>query len=186
MRLNLAVEGDKRKTPIGDIDILAIDPVVHKNGSLFIRYLLDDLLDELAEDMRKNLRANYDNFIVVTGGEGSGKSNCTWALLHAFDPDLDIVEAYTYNNEAFGDKVLHGETRGRIFWMDEGSVIANNRDWNTGDNKSFVQTVETCRSLGFTIAADIPQLDRLDKYLREFRMRYLIKVEPMSFEPYGY
>lgn len=186
MRVTVAGRGEMWKTPIGEIEVDDYKLVTHKSGKFFARYLLKDLLQEVAEDMHKNIREDYDNFVVIVGGEGAGKSNATYDLLSRYDPELDIEKCYTYNNEAFRQKILAGKDIGRTFWMDEGSVIANNRDWQSKESKAFVQTVETCRSRHYTIAADIPVLDRLDIYLRESRMRYLIKCAPMSFDKYGF
>ena len=185
MRIEVADRGEKRKTPIGDQEVMDYEMVPHRSGRFFVRYLLKDLNQKIAEDMKKNIASDYDNFMVVVGGEGSGKSNYSYDVLNRFSPGFDIVEAYTYDNDDFSDKV-GPEDVGRVFWMDEGSVMANNRNWNTKDNNSLVTTVETCRSRHYTITVDIPTLERLDLYLREYRLRYLITCMPMSFEKYGY
>lgn len=136
--------------------------------------------------MRKNLAEDYDNLIVCYGGEGSGKSNAMFALLQEFDPNLDIEKCYTYDNAAFRSKIREGGDIGRTFWMDEGSIMASNRDWNTQNNKGFVKTLETCRSRHYTLGVCIPSLDRLDIYIREHRIRYAIHCEPMTFHTGGF
>lgn len=158
----------------------------HNSGKFFIRYLLKDLLEAIAKDMRKNLAEDYDNLVVCYGGEGSGKSNAMYALLSTFDPNLNVEKCYTYDNAAFRSKIKEGGDIGRTFWMDEGSVMASNRDWNTVNNKGFVKILETCRSRHFTLGCCIPSLDRLDIYIREHRIRYAIHCEPMTFSRGGF
>lgn len=186
MRMEIAGPGETWKTPIGDLKVLDYQIYNHRSGKLFIRYLLEDLLDVLAEDMRKNIRDDYDNVVVVDGGEGSGKSNLMYQLLVRYDPNFDIERGYTYDADAFKKKIREGGDIGRTFWMDEGSIIANNRDWNSQQNKGFIKTLETCRSRHYTLGICIPAFDRLDVYIREHRVRYLIHCEPMTFSEYGF
>lgn len=185
MRMQIAGPGEKWKTPIGELAVLDYRVYAHRSGKIFIRYLLEDLLDALADDMRKNIRDDYDNVIVVDGGEGSGKSNLMYQLLSRYDPNFDIKRGYTYDADAFKKKIREGGDIGRTFWMDEGSIIANNRDWNTQQNKGFVKVLETCRSRHYTLGMCIPSFERLDVYIREHRARYWLHCEPMTFDEGG-
>ena len=186
MIMEVSGPGETRKTPIGEIEVGDFQIVKHGNGKIFIRYLMPDLLDVLADDMRKNIRDDYDNVVIVDGGEGSGKSNLMYQLLSRFDPNFSISRGYTCDGVAFKKKIREGGDIGRTFWMDEGSIIANNRDWNTQENKGFIKVLETCRSRHYTLGICIPLFDRLDKYIREHRVRYLIHCEPMAFEQGGF
>lgn len=186
MRMQVAGPGETWKTPIGELPVLDYKVYSHNSGKIFIRYLLEDLLDKLAEDMRKNVRDDYDNVVVVDGGEGSGKSNLMYQILKRYDPNFEIARGYTYDADAFKKKIREGGDIGRTFWMDEGSIIANNRDWNSPQNKGFIKTLETCRSRHYTLGICIPSFDRLDVYIREHRVRYLIHCEPMDFTDGGF
>ena len=186
MRMQIAGPGEKWRTPIGSFTVEDYQIYAHHNGKIFCRYLLEDLLDEIAADMRKNIRDDYDNVVIVDGGEGSGKSNLMYQLLIRYDPAFDIERGYTYDADAFRKKIREGGDIGRTFWMDEGSIIANNRDWNTQNNKSFVKVLETCRSRHYTLGICIPLFDRLDVYIREHRVRYWLHCEPMTFSKGGF
>lgn len=183
--MNIAGKGETWKTPIGEFEVADYQIFAHRNGKIFIRYLLKDLLDEIAADMRKNVRDDYDNVVIVDGGEGSGKSNLMYQLLVRYDPSFDMERGYTYDADAFRAKIREGGDLGRTFWMDEGSIIANNRDWNSTNNKSFVKVLETCRSRHYTLGICIPAFERLDVYIREHRVRYLLHCEPMTFSEGG-
>lgn len=186
MRMEIAGPGETWRTPIGEMEVQDYKIYSHSNGKIFIRYLLKDLLDELAADMRKNIRDDYDNVVVVDGGEGSGKSNLMYQLLIRYDPNFDVERGYTYDADAFKRKIREGGDIGRTFWMDEGSIIANNRDWNSQQNKGFIKTLETCRSRHYTLGMCIPSFERLDVYIREHRVRYLLHCEPMDFTDGGF
>lgn len=153
------------------------------SGKIFVRYLIDDLLGSLAKDMRTNVDQDYDNVVVVYGGEGSGKSNLAWALCRAYDEDFSLKN-YAYNEEDFKEQIRK-DVSGKTIWMDEGSNIASNREWNTRGNKNIVLFMETMRSKGATFVVCIPTIDRLDIYLRENRARYLLHCMPMSFDKTG-
>ena len=187
MRIQIADEGETWKTDIGEAHIEDMNVVRWKqSGKVFVQYLLSDLIDVLAKDMHRNIRDGYDNVVVVEGPEGSGKSNLAYAICKAYDPDFDVSAQYVYNTDAFKEKLQSGNDRHSVFWMDEGSNIANNRDWNTVDNKDLIGLLETCRSRGWTIVMCIPTHERLDVYIREHRIRYLLRCGPMKFEKNGF
>lgn len=189
MRVQVTKLGEIRDTPIGPARVLDYQIVEHRKktgNSIYVRYLYEDFLDLLAEDMRKNVQEGYDNIVCIEGPEGSGKSNAAYQLISRYEPHVDLQKVYVYDTDAFKDKLESGDDIGKTFWMDEGSNIANNRDWNTENNKNLVKIVETMRSRHWTLQFCIPTVERLDIYLRENRLRYLITCEPMEFKEFGY
>lgn len=185
MRIQLAEIGSEMGTGIGQAVIEDVGVIRYPSGKIFIRYLMTDLLKILAEDMRRNVAANYDNVIAVVGAEGSGKSNLAWQICHAYDEGFDLNKQYVYGAEDFREKLREGGDLGRTFWMDEGSNIANNRDWQSTGSKDFIQILEMMRSRGWTLVFCIPAFERLDVYIREHRIRYLIECKPMQFSKDG-
>lgn len=190
VRIKTEQIGDIRRTPIGDCEILDLNLIDHGNGSYFTRYLLKDLLAKLAEDMHKNVSRDYDNVVLITGGEGSGKSAAMYWLLRTFKGDSwtdeDIRECYTYNMDFMRERMQDEDWGCGMFWMDETTQIASNRDWQSSDNKDFVSMLETFRSKKFLFGGCTPKLERVDVYLRDFRMRYHIHVQPVAFPTTGY
>jgi len=177
--------GDTRTTPIGRMTVMDRHTMHYReSGKIFIRYLYADLMTRWVEDMHKNVADNYDNVVVIEGGEGSGKSNLAYQVCRAFDPDFDIKEQYIYDYTDFVQK-LRKSSNHEIFWMDEGSNLANNRDWASDSNKTIVGILEMMRSRGWTLVICIPHKERLDKYIRENRIRYLAKCEKMEFDDTG-
>lgn len=186
MRVITESRGETRRTPIGELTIeeskISTFP---KSGKIFVSYLYRDLTENLADHMRNHVERGYDNIVVISGGEGSGKSNLAWNLCKAMDPDFDVTKQYVYSVEDLKEKLREGDDFGAIWWLDEGSNIANNRDWNTQDSKDIIAILEMMRSRGWTLIMCIPHWERLDIYIRENRMRYLLSCRPMSWELSG-
>jgi len=185
-RIKIEGLGEERRTRIGDCAVLDANLKVYKSGKFFVQYLYQDLLQKLADDMHKNVRADYDNVVMIEGGEGSGKSNLAWAIIESFSPGFDIKQTYVYNMDGIRERFAAEDYGGGIFWMDETSQIASNRNWQSDDNKDLVSILEVCRSKHFSLVGCIPSITRADIYLREYRMRYLLRCRPMKFESTGY
>ena len=178
--------GEIRRTRIGDCEVQDMQLKMYRSGKFFIQYLYKDLLSLLAKDMHENVAAHYDNIVMIEGGEGSGKSNLAWNVIEKYSPGFDISQTYVYNMDGIRDRFAAADYGGGLFWMDETSQIASNRDWQSADNKDLVSILETSRSKGFLICGCVPSIDRVDIYLRSFRMRYLLRCKPMSFPSTGY
>lgn len=183
--IHVCEPGEIRRTEIGDLEVLDHHICRYPSGKVFVRYLYKDLLEKLAEDMHKNLRKGYDNVICTEGAEGSGKSNLAWQLLRRYDPDFDFQEQYVYSMEEFRQKLDEGDDEHAAFWLDEATYIANNREWQSQQNRDLVSLLEMMRSRGWTIDLCIPTVERLDVYIRETRIRYILKCEPALFENVG-
>lgn len=186
MKIILESVGDIRHTEIGDLPVADVRIVRHRSGKIYIRYLIDNLIEYLAEDMRRNITTKYDNFVVIDGPEGSGKSNIAYALAKAYCPEFSIAENYLYSMTDLVNRITDGGDIGQTFWLDEITNIANKRQWATAENKLFIELLEMCRSRKWSIISCIPRFDRLDQYIREHRAKYWIHCEPMTFDRYGH
>ena len=189
-KLKIENIGDTRVTRIGEAKIKDTCLVQHRSGNWFVQFLYEDLLDLLVQDMHKNVAAKYDNVLLATGGEGSGKSSLVYQILSRYKPDwdieTDIANSYTYNMDMLRERFAAGDYGNGMFWMDETTQIASNREWQSDDNKDLVSVLETFRSKKFLFAGCAPKLERVDIYLREFRMRYEVHCQPCRFDNLGY
>lgn len=159
--------------------VLDRELIIHrKTRKAYVRYLLSDLLTHLAASMHENTNAEYDNCILVTGPEGSGKSQLAYQLCKAYDPNFNMEEGYIYDYDEFLTAITSQDKddRGRIFWLDEGTNIASNRDSMVTDNKRFIQLLEMMRSRGWSLVICIPSIERIDRYIREQRVRYHLET----------
>lgn len=148
----------------------------------YCRYLYDRLDVCLVEEIRRYRAAEYDVIIGVGGKEGKGKSHLSYHLAKMIDPNFTMSKGYIYDAYAFIEAITAGEDRGFVFWMDEATNIASNRDWMKEENKLFIQILEMCRARNWVLIMDIPLLRRLDVYLRDFRLRYTITVEELAWQ----
>ena len=153
-----------------------------KTGKYFIRYLYENLLEVMAEDMHDNIADDMDNIIAVVGGEGVGKSTMIYNLLKVFKPDFKVEDVLVRNFSEFIKKAQDWDANGGIYWFDEATEISNNRDWMRDNNKQFIKILEKCRSKNGTLILAIPSYDRLDIYLRECRVRYIVNVQKLAWE----
>ena len=185
-RIKIDSSGSVKKTRIGECEVLDTQLQMYPSGKFFIQYLYKDLLEKLAEDMHRNVRSDYDNVVMIEGGEGSGKSNLAYQVIKAYNPDFDIKQTYVYNMDGIRERFAAEDYGGDTFWMDETSQIASNRNWQSEDNKDLVSILEVCRSKHFSLVGCIPSITRADIYLREYRMRYLLRCRPMKFPRIGY
>lgn len=191
MAFKLYLPGEQRNYPPyvsnSDRKLTVIDNWLEnfpKSGKFFTRYLYADLMDRLVEDCHSNVANEYDNVIVVQGREGTGKSSFAIRLAKALNPKFNMETDYIYSYEEMVEAVTepgNGDI-GRVFWLDETSSIMNNRDAMTNSSKNMVELLEMMRSRGWTLIMCIPSVERLDKYLRDYRIRYLITVEVLAWD----
>ena len=191
MAFNLYLPGEQRNYPPyltnSNRKLTVIDNWIEnypKSGKFFTRYLYSDLMDRLVEDCHNNIANEWDNCIVVQGREGTGKSSFSIKLAKALNPNFNMETDYIYSYEDMVKAVTEPGNKdiGRVFWLDETSSIMNNRDAMTNSSKNMVELLEMMRSRGWTLIMCIPSVERLDKYLRDYRIRYLITVEILAWD----
>lgn len=185
MRITMSGVSEKQETSIGKTTIEDYAFIPYRNGKFYVRYLLKDLLKLLSADMQNNTKNRYDNVVVIEGPEGSGKSNLQLELQRLYDPNFSLENGYVYNVEEFKEKIAYGNDEKKTYWLDEATNVQNNRRWNSIDSQNFIMLLETMRSRGWCLILCIPSSERLDVYIREHRIRYLIRCEPMRFEKLG-
>lgn len=180
-KIKLDPVGATYQTPIGDCTIADYKIYTYSSGRIYIRRLFSDLMDKLVERMHSNVSQDYDNVLVIQGAEGSGKSSLAYAICKAYDPSFDLREQYVYSVEDLKKRLAAGDLERSVWWLDEGSNVANNREWQSQSNRDIVALLEMMRSKGWTLILCIPRVERLDLYIREFRLRYLLTCEPCEF-----
>ena len=172
---------------MGEAKIKDAAAVIHDSGMPFIRYLYEDYIENnLVNDFKKNVGSDYDNLVVIDGGEGSGKSNCAWYIAKTYDPEIVMEECYVYDYDDLSDKVLalaiNGDDKGHAFWMDEAVNMASNRAWMKADNQNLINLLMMMRSRGWLLIMCIPHMTSLDVYIREQRYKYHLTCAPAKFE----
>lgn len=159
--------------------------ILYPNGSpKYIRYLYDPLIDRIAEDMKAKVENSYDNFVLVTGKEGTGKSSLVYNVAKKYselwDEKLDLKKSLIFTFDQLLDTIIEDEGQ-HVYWLDELTNIANSRSWASPENKYFVKILETIRSQGKTIIGCIPHWQRADLYVREFRTAFRLEALEMEW-----
>lgn len=173
--------GERFETKLGELEVE--DMKLYKNaGGPFIRYLLKDAMQALVRDMKDRVARHYDNFVVFVGGEGCGKSNGAWEVVHEFDPDNDPSVHLIYEIKELRQHLREDPSAGQIFWLDELYEMVNNRSWNDPDTKWFINLLVRGRSRGWTFVCCIPRMKDTDEYIRNHRFTHIITCEPQEFD----
>lgn len=173
--------GTKIKTPIGRLTLERSELHRYPSGKFFVTRQYQDLIPAIARSMHQRITNGLDVVACIQGAEGSGKSNLAYQICKAFDPNFDMSQQYIYSIDDLRKKIAEGDDRHNVFWLDEGSNIANNRNWQTQDNKDIVELLEMMRSRQWVLIFCIPLMSRLDVYIRENRLTYLLTCKPFKF-----
>ena len=170
--------------PEGNVEVIDRQVIRYRSKKYFRSYLYKGLAEAFVAEMHKNIEDNFDNLVVIYGGEGTGKSHLAYYIAKLFNPDFDMEKNYIYEYNDFLNRITEdlNNPPGTVYWLDEGSNIASNRDWMQTDNKEFIKVLEMFRSRGWTLIICIPKLDRLDLYIRETRARFIVRASIMSWD----
>lgn len=177
--------GEVFETHIGPLKIKDTKLYINPGGP-FIRYLLEGATDALVRTMKERVDNKLDNLCVVVGGEGSGKSNAAWEVIHKFDPTTDPSNHIYYSAKKLRQHLREDPSPGQIFWLDELYSMASNREWNDPDTKWLVETLIRGRNRGWTFVGCIPRLKDSDEYIRNHRITQLLTCEAQDFDHSAY
>lgn len=173
--------GETFETKLGPLEVedtkLYINP-----GGPFIRYLLMDGLEALVADMKQRVENHFDNFVIIAGGEGSGKSNLAWQIIHIFDPDTDPSSHLIYTAKQLRNHLRKNSSPGQIFWLDELYELASKREWNDPDTRWLINLLVRGRNRGWSFIGCIPREKDSDEYIRDHRASHALKCEPQDFD----
>ena len=129
--------------------------------------------------------ADLDNLFINTGSEGVGKSNLDLLIGaivdETFDPD-NLRNRILYTSEDIHD-FLDKEPQYSFGFVDEGGSLFSSRDFNSPEARSMVRLLMTAReNVNRMIAVNVPYFGRLDTFLRNDRLRFVIQGK-FTFDP---
>lgn len=138
-------------------------------------YVLDDKLKEQMQTLRKMCKEKDEDFImVVTGYEGKGKSTLALEICTEWDENFNI-EKITFEPKDFRKTVVKSRWPSAVL-MDEGAFSFLSRDAMTKQVKKNMRLLTACRKFNLLIVICIPDFFILDKYIRDHRVRGLLRV----------
>lgn len=146
--------------------------VVTKGGAQFyVDGRLSKNLDKLIEGVKKKDR---DNFFLVDGSEGSGKSVLALQLAKYVDPTFDLSRV-CFTPEEFEHAIRHAEN-GQAVLFDEAFRGLSSRAALSAVNKLLVTLMMECRQKNLFVFLVLPTFFLLDKYAALFRSKGLFHV----------
>lgn len=138
-----------------------------------------NLIDPLAALLRYRLKEKNQNTVLITGRTGSGKSTIGVQLCQAIDKTFDIERDYVYTAEDLKQK-LKDPTSCPVSLLDEGSVSLNSYNSQRKDDKRLTILLDTARVLGKTNVICMPEMDDLNKRVRQNHIDFLLKCPVVS------
>ena len=147
-------------------------------------FKIDTYMEENLKLMVQRVKQKFDNIIIVTGFEGTGKSTNTMALAKIIDPSFPgkrikehpthrTVERIVFSAEGLDD-AIQGASVGQVIVVDESILMMYSGNSTTGIQKKLVQLFTTIRKKRLTIFLVIPNFDTLQSFFAKSRSICLI------------
>jgi hypothetical protein len=125
---------------------------------------------------------NFDNLIIVTGKEGSGKShlamNLCWLYAHARKIPFG-VDQITFSSQEFLDKAV--KSKGQILLYDEAVQGLMGQNWQDKTQQLIIQTLMIARKNRNLYVLCIPSIAYLSKYLVNERCVAMLETYNKNF-----
>lgn len=136
-----------------------------------------------------NMARGRDNFLVFEGPEGVGKSTGAGNLARDLNPNFSLRYDIIRNTDDLLDRILKEsaedlelraqgidprtspQVQRRVRMADEAADIFLNRDWSTVESKELLKIGRKTRILRGTWICNTPDLDNLDPWIRNSRVR---------------
>jgi hypothetical protein len=127
------------------------------------------------QEVRARLRDDWDQIILITGDERTGKSTLAFQLAHALDPTFTLHRCVFQAHDLI--EVANRLNPMQLVWLDEAIKGGMNRDAMSKPNRELVRyfTVAGERNLCYLILW--PNKDWLDSHLRDHRAHWWLHVE---------
>lgn len=155
-----------------------------------------DAFPAFAEVLKGRIASKHQNVVLITGRTGSGKSTVAINLARCINPKWQLEPNYIYSTEDLKAKLgKYGDGRSRrrvdpVSLFDECAISLNSKNALKKDDKTMVALFDTMRSLGWTSLLCIPNIDNLNKSVRESHIDYMIMCPNRSpvpgYDPRGF
>lgn len=125
-------------------------------------------------DVRKRPSQDKDTVIVITGKERMGKSTLAFTLGRLLD------RGFNHSRMVFAGKdfieLATSSPKGSVIVLDEAITGGFSRDAMSKQNKALVKFLVICGERNLVAVICWPNINYLEKYLREHRMHYWIMI----------
>jgi len=178
------IEGELIKEDKGKL-VDEVNYYIDKHGKKRKGFYLDGYLRNNLLDIYKAVVKKWDGVGLITGMEGSGKSNNGWALCKFLDPTFpgDIkedgngihrkVDRIVFTQKQFEEAVQNAKPLQAILW-DEMVLGGLAEDAGSQAQRSLIKFMTTIRKKRLFIIFVIPYIFMLRRYFAVARSRFLI------------
>jgi hypothetical protein len=136
-------------------------------------YMFSSFLWRRAYKVQNTINKNDgDEFTVIAGLEGSGKSTLGIQLACIVDPTFNISRV-CYEPGQFIKGIKKAE-RGQAFVLDEGNLFLFSRESMSDDNRIMLKLFALMRQKNLCVIICVPNFFTLDSYVRDHRTNTLI------------
>lgn len=129
-------------------------------------------IHDFIKEQRALVTRDWDNLILFTGQERSGKSTVMFQVMKALDEDFDVSHCHYLLPEFLADARGIGKYRS-VVW-DEADL--DSRDAMTADTKETLKFLRECGGLNLHIGLCFPHESQLDKAIKNNRVRWNIHI----------
>lgn len=133
-----------------------------------------EALQWFADQVLNYTKHNFDQVILITGDERSGKSSLAFHLADTLDPNWSL------DNIGFtSEQVINITARAKsnsLIMMDEGSVSVHAADWNKREQLEFAKCFHVFGKMNLRYIITLPQKRYLNYSLRENRTHWWFHV----------
>ncbi len=137
-----------------------------------------EFIDFLAGELRYRRSKGFDNIIMITGPERSGKSTFTQRLARALDPHLSL-EHITFKIRDF-NHAIEIAPEGAIVIMDEAGIDMYSQEWWDEFQIQLVKKLFVIGVKHLTLLIVLPHRLDLNKKIRDRRVQYWVHVSHMK------
>lgn len=132
----------------------------------FLRYIV--------REMKYRRRKGFDNVVIISGDERSGKSNLAKKLALALDKDFDYSHICFTSEEL--DKAMRNGKDGDTFISDESGVDYLNTEWWTDEQVMLKKKMMVVGMMHYTFIFVLPHKDDLTSSISDRRAEWWIEV----------
>lgn len=141
-------------------------------------YWIDQILKNNLDHVKEGVKRKWDGTALITGLEGSGKTNAGFMVANYFDPTFKGKEALRrtiFTVDQFYE-VLENSKPGQAILWDEMVLAGSSGDATSSIQKALIKKFTLIRKKQLFIILIIPSIFMLSTYFALFRTRFLIHV----------
>ena len=134
-----------------------------------------ELIKKNLDYIRKDIvEKDQDYIMCIEGYEGVGKTTLALHICKYFDSTFN-VDRIIFKLDEFKMQVKRAP-KGAAILIDEGALVLFSRDAMKGEVRELIRLFTAIRQYNLFICICIPSFSIIDKYIREHRVKGLLKV----------